>query len=131
MRHRILVVDDDPSIHELYTLELEEEGYEVIRAWSGTEGIELFDVIKPDIVLLDILMPDLDGMQVLKMMKKRAPNTPIIMSTAYDYRDDFDTWACDAYIIKSSDLEDLKYMIDKLLLTKLKKEKSNQNDSIK
>lgn len=104
MKHRILLVDDDRAIHNLYKLELEEEGYEVIRAWSGTEGIELFDVIKPDIVLLDILMPDIDGMQVLKMMKKRSPNIPVIMSTAYDYRDDFAIWTCDAYIIKSSDL---------------------------
>ncbi|RMD59035.1 MAG: response regulator, partial [Nitrospirae bacterium] len=105
---KILVVDDDQNIQKLYKLELEEEGYEVYQAYSGTEGLQLFDEIKPDLVTLDILMPDIDGIQVLRMMKEKNPNVPIIMSTAYDYRDDFAVWASEAYIVKSSDLEELK-----------------------
>lgn len=113
---KVLVVDDDQNIQKLYKLELEDEGYEVYQAYSGTEGIALFDKVKPDIVTLDILMPDIDGIQVLRMMKEKNPDVPIIMSTAYDYRDDFAVWASEAYIVKSSDLEELKGMIKKLIV---------------
>lgn len=115
---KILVVDDDQNIQKLYKLELEEEGYKVYQAYSGSEGIELFDEVNPDIVTLDILMPDIDGIQVLRMMKEKNPNIPIIMSTAYDYRDDFAVWASEAYIVKSSDLDDLKATIKKLISKK-------------
>lgn len=111
---KVLIVDDDQNIQKLYKLELEEEGYEIYQAYSGNEGIALFDKINPDIVTLDILMPDIDGIQVLRMMKEKNPDVPIIMSTAYDYRDDFAVWASEAYIVKSSDLEELKSMIKKL-----------------
>ena len=111
---KVLVVDDDQNIQKLYKLELEDEGYEVFQAYSGNEGIALFEKENPDIVTLDILMPDIDGIQVLRMMKEKNPDIPIIMSTAYDYRDDFAVWASEAYIVKSSDLEELKSMIKRL-----------------
>jgi len=115
---KVLVVDDDQNIQKLYKLELEEEGYKVYQAYSGTEGIELFNEVNPDIVTLDILMPDIDGIQVLRIMKEKNPNVPVIMSTAYDYRDDFAVWASEAYIVKSSDLEELKATIKKLISKK-------------
>ncbi len=112
---RILVVDDDESILRLYKEELEDEGYEVIPASSGKEAIELFEKVSPDIVTLDILMPDMDGIAVLRALKNRNPNVPVIMSTAYDYRDDFGVWAAEAYVVKSSDLTELKDTINRLL----------------
>jgi DNA-binding response OmpR family regulator len=110
---KILVVDDDHHIQRLYKEELEEEGYEVVVATTGAEALELFEKENPDIVTLDILMPDIDGISLLRKMKEQQPKIPIIMSTAYDYRDDFAVWASEAYIVKSSDLNELKSVIKK------------------
>jgi len=112
---KILVVDDDKRIQLLYQAELEEEGYEVHIAGSGSEALEKFESVRPDLVTLDILMPDIDGIQVLRKMKEKNPQLPVIMSTAYDYRDDFAVWASEAYLVKSSDLAELKSTIKKLL----------------
>ena len=112
---KLLVVDDDLNIQRLYKEELEEEGYEVIIATTGKEALEIFAKEKFDIVTLDILMPDIDGISLLRKMKEQRPNIPIIMSTAYDYRDDFAVWASEAYIVKSSDLGELKNTIKKLI----------------
>ncbi len=112
---KLLVVDDDVHIQKLYKEELEEEGYEVIIAGTGKEALELFEKENPDIVTLDILMPDIDGISLLRKMKEQKPNIPIIMSTAYDYRDDFAVWASEAYIVKSSDLTELKKTIKNLI----------------
>ena len=60
-------------------------------------------------------MPDIDGISLLRKMKELSPMTPVIMSTAYDYRDDFAVWASEAYIVKSSDLHELKKTIKKLI----------------
>jgi len=112
---KILVVDDDLHIQRLYKEEFEDEGYEVVIASNGKEAIELFDREVPDLVTLDILLPDVDGIRLLRQMKEKRPKVPIIMSTAYDYRDDFAVWASEAYIVKSSDLDELKSTIKKLL----------------
>lgn len=111
---KILIVDDDPAIRLLYKEELEDEGYEVVVASSGEEALRLFDAENPDIVTLYILMPGMDGIQVLRHMKEKKPRLPIIMSTAYDYRDDFAIWASEAYIVKSADMTQLKETIKKL-----------------
>ncbi|MBI5050424.1 MAG: response regulator [Nitrospirae bacterium] len=112
---KILIVDDDIHIQRLYKEELEDEGYEVVVAGTGKEALVLFEKEKPDIVTLDILMPDIDGISLLRTMKEQAPKTPIIMSTAYDYKDNFSVWASEAYIVKSSDLNELKGTIKKLI----------------
>jgi DNA-binding response OmpR family regulator len=111
---KILIVDDDQSILRLYQEELEEEGYVIITAASGQEGLEKFEREQPDLVTLDIHLPDIDGIKLLRQMKEKRPRLPIIMSTAYDYRDDFSVWASEAYIVKSSDLTELKATIKKL-----------------
>ncbi len=112
---KILIVDDDLHIQRLYKEEFEDEGYEVVVASNGQEAIEMFEKEAPDIVTLDILLPDIDGIRILRQMKEKNPKIPVIMSTAYDYRDDFAVWASEAYIVKSSDLDELKSMIKKLL----------------
>ncbi len=111
---KILIVDDDPNILRLYKEELEEEGYQVITASNGQEAIERFDKEDPDLVTLDILLPDIDGIKLLRQIKEKRPRLPVIMSTAYDYRDDFAVWASEAYIVKSADLTELKSTIKKL-----------------
>lgn len=112
---KVLVVDDEKNILKLYKAELEEEGYAVVTANSGQEALDIFENENPDIVTLDILMPDIDGIQVLRQMKEKRPEIPIIMLTAYDYRDDFSVWVSDAYVVKSSDLASLKSTIKQVV----------------
>jgi DNA-binding response OmpR family regulator len=112
---KILIVDDDQNILRLYKEELEDEGYIIVTASNGQEAIEKFEKEDPDLVTLDILLPDIDGIKLLRQMKEKKPRLPIIMSTAYDYRDDFAVWASEAYIVKSSDLTELKATIKKLM----------------
>ena len=111
---KILVVDDDINIQRLYKEELEDEGYEIVIAENGEMALTLFEKEHPDIVTLDILMPGMDGISVLRKMKEQQPDIPIIVSTAFDYRDDFAVWASEAYIVKSSDLRELKTKIKEL-----------------
>ncbi|MBI5640740.1 MAG: response regulator [Nitrospirae bacterium] len=112
---KILIVDDDQNILRLYKEELEEEGYHVVIASNGREALEQFEKENPDLVTLDILLPDVDGIKLLRQMKEKRPRMPVIMSTAYDYRDDFAVWASEAYIVKSADLTELKSTIKKLM----------------
>lgn len=78
---RVLVVDDDKNICELLRLYLEEEGYGVILAHDGEEAVVKFNALKPDIILLDIMLPGIDGWQVCREIRKKS-NVPIIMITA-------------------------------------------------
>ncbi len=112
---KILIVDDDQNILRLYKEELEEDGYTIVTASNGQEAMEQFEKENPDLVTLDILLPDVDGIKLLRQMKEKRPRMPVIMSTAYDYRDDFAVWASEAYIVKSADLSELKATIKKLI----------------
>lgn len=117
MSKKILLIDDDLHIRKLYKDELEEGGCEVITAATGSEGQEVFEREHKtiDLVLLDILLPDIDGISILKWIKEESPEKPVIIVSAYDYRDDFAVWASEGYIIKSSDLTELKCAVKKLL----------------
>jgi CheY-like chemotaxis protein len=113
---KILVADDEEGIRILYREELEEEGYEVKVAANGKEALELLDSFVPDLVILDIKMPDISGIEVLKQIRVKFRNLPVILSSAYpEYQQDLSTWASDAYIVKSSNLENLKSTIKKIL----------------
>ncbi|MGO9953733.1 MAG: response regulator [Dissulfurispiraceae bacterium] len=112
---KILVIDDEKNIMKLYKDELENEGYNVVTANSGKEALEVFRVEEPDIVTLDIMIPDIDGIQLLRQLKQEKPQTPVIMLTAYDYRDDFSVWSSDAYVVKSSDMVTLKATIKRII----------------
>jgi len=113
---KILVVDDEESIHLLYREELEEEGYQVFSATNGEEALEIFGSNPIDLVILDINMPGMDGIEVLRQLKAQKPSLPVILSTAYsEYKHDLGSWASDDYIVKSSSLDELKTSIRKRL----------------
>ncbi|MEA2083843.1 MAG: response regulator [Thermodesulfobacteriota bacterium] len=109
MAKKILVVDDEDSIHLLYGEEFEEEGYEVYGALSGKEALDKLNDISPDLVILDINMPGMDGIEVLRKIKEINPNLPVILSSAYqEFKQDLASWASDDYIVKSANLDELK-----------------------
>lgn len=84
MAARVLVVDDDPQVVRIVQRSLEREGFEVVTAYNGAECLLVLDSQRPDLLLLDIGMPVLDGFQVLRLLKEK-PDTkglPIIMLTA-------------------------------------------------
>lgn len=111
-KKKILVVDDEESIHLLYKEELEEDGYEVKSALDGETALKLFESYEPNIVILDINMPGMDGIEVLRHMKQKRPETPVILSSAYpEYKQDLASWASDDYIVKSFNMDDLKTSI--------------------
>ena len=83
MSYKILVADDEPEIRDLLRLYLENEHYEVIEAENGIEALRLIDEQKPDMVMLDIMMPQLDGYQVLKHIREDN-NVPVIIISAKD-----------------------------------------------
>ena len=81
MTKKALVIEDDGNIAELLRLYLEKDGFEVSRAADGGEGLEMFRSFSPDLVLLDIMLPVMDGWSVLREIRREG-NTPVIMLTA-------------------------------------------------
>jgi len=80
-RPLILVVDDEEPMRKLLRINLSLEGYHVVTASNGISALELLEEYKPDLVLLDIMMPGLDGFQVINLIRQSS-NVPIIMLTA-------------------------------------------------
>ena len=116
---RILVTDDEEGIRQLYKEELEEEGYAVELAESGEEALEKLNQGKPDVVILDLKMRGMGGLEVLEQIRKEDKELPVIICTAYgEYKRDLSTWASDAYVVKSSDLNNLKRVIREMLENK-------------
>lgn len=115
MKH-ILVVDDERHICQLYRSELEDEGYCVSTAHSGKEALDVVEGNPPDLIVLDIQMPGMDGIETLEKLLGRDKGIPVILNTAYShYKEDFTTWGADAYVVKSSDTSKLKMEIKRLL----------------
>jgi DNA-binding response OmpR family regulator len=113
---KVLCVDDDLSLLRLYQDELSEEGYKVILAKDGKEALAKFEKENPQVVVMDIRMPVMDGIETLTVMLGKDRQVPVILNTAYpQYRENFMTWGAEAYVIKSSDLTELKKKIREIL----------------
>jgi DNA-binding response OmpR family regulator len=82
MLRKILIVEDDPGIQMSLQDEFESEGYQVFVANDGAKGLSMTKEKKPDLIILDIMLPELDGYEVCKRLRKEGNNTPIIMLTA-------------------------------------------------
>jgi len=113
---KVLCVDDDLSLLRLYQEELSEEGYKVVLAKDGKEAIAKFEKESPQVVVMDIRMPVMDGIEALTNLLGKDRQVPVILNTAYpQYRENFMTWGAEAYVIKSSDLTELKQKIREVL----------------
>ncbi|MFB1080447.1 response regulator transcription factor [Jeotgalibacillus sp. JSM ZJ347] len=84
MKKKVLVVDDEQSIVTLLKYNLEQSGYEVLTAYDGAEGIELVENEHPDLLVLDLMLPVMDGIEVCKQLRQKQIHIPIIMLTAKD-----------------------------------------------
>jgi CheY-like chemotaxis protein len=116
---KILVVEDDPNLRRLYQTELEAEGYFTTVAENGRQALDHVIQETPDVVVMDIRMPEMDGLNAMVEILQRHHKVPIILNTAYScYMDDFLAWAADGYVIKSSDLEPLKQKIREVLASR-------------
>jgi len=115
---RILIAEDDATSLHLLRKFLEAKGHFVIAAMNGQEALEKFSKEKPELVLLDVMMPKLDGWAVLQKLRESGTTTPVIMVTAKDSTDDkvrgFSTGA-DDYITKPFDLREVEARIDAVM----------------
>ena len=113
---RILVVDDEEHIRDLYSLELSSDGYDVETAASGYNLLKDIELLRPDVIILDIRLANHDGLDLLPEIRKRHADLPIILCSAYDsFRDDARAIAADAYVVKSFDLSELKMKIQRVI----------------
>lgn len=108
---KILIVDDEESHLLLTKLELGDERWEVITASNGQEGIELFDIEKPDLAIVDVKMPGMDGITLLKKMKERRPEIPVAIFTGYDKKALPLPDEADAFVVKSTSYKELKEFV--------------------
>ena len=117
----ILLVEDDKNQRLLYEQELKHDGYEVVTASDGKEALEKVQEQLPDIVIMDINMPKMDGIEAMGRILSKTKKVPVVINPAYsNYKDSFMSWAADAYIVKSSDLSELKNTIKEILTKKTK-----------
>ncbi len=113
---KILLVDDEEHIRLLFKEELEEEGYTISLASNGFEALEVMQTGSFDLVVLDIKMPGMDGIQTLSEIKKLNKDQRVILCSAYgEYQQDFSSWVSDAYVVKSADTRELKETIKNVL----------------
>ncbi|MBO5435716.1 response regulator transcription factor [bacterium] len=120
MNNKILVVDDDLAINELIKVNLELCGYSVIQAFDGTKGFALCKQEKPSLVILDVMMPEVDGFTVAQRIRKNedTKNIPILMLTALSQLNDkvngFNI-GVDDYLVKPFEMEELQVRVRALL----------------
>ena len=105
---RILFVDSEPHIQRLCLEELQEEGYEVQVAGNGRDVVRLVDSFHPDLVILEVLLPDMSGLETSK-------ETRVIFFSHGRPPRDLKAWGADAYVVKSPDLTGLKKTVRSLL----------------
>ena len=118
---KILIVEDDRGISRFLEIEMTKRGHEVRKAETGLEALEIFEEFRPDIVLLDVMLPEMDGVEVAQMIREKDPSTGIIMVTALGETKDKVTGlkaGADDYVVKPFDTEELVARMESLLRRK-------------
>jgi DNA-binding response OmpR family regulator len=113
---KIMVVENDPHMRRIYTEELEREGHEIIAVSSGRTALRRLDEIPVDLVLLDLMLADGNGLNCLEEILAHHRDLKIVINTAYPmFKQDFRCWGAERFLIKSSDLSELKAAINDVL----------------
>jgi DNA-binding response OmpR family regulator len=111
---RILFADSEPHIRQLCMEELQDEGYEVRVTNSGGEAVRLTDSFKPDVVILEVLLPDVSGLETGLMIKGTRKGTRVILYSHVRPPADLSSWGADAFVVKSFNLDRLKAAVRRL-----------------
>ena len=117
---KVMLIDDDPGIHESLRDLVEEEGYEFCGALSGKEGLRLLDQERPDLLLLDVMMPGMNGFDVCRQMRDEGRRIPVIFLTAKNDIVDKSTGfkaGADDYVTKPFIADELLLRIDATAMT--------------
>jgi CheY-like chemotaxis protein len=113
---QLLIIEDKPNQRALYTEELRDEGYEIVCAGDGAEALEMFKRQRPDLIVTDILLPGMTGIEVMERILAIDPHIPVIIHSAYSSPShDFMASLAKAYVLKSGDLNELKTKIREAL----------------
>ncbi|MCD7057510.1 MULTISPECIES: acetoacetate metabolism transcriptional regulator AtoC [Escherichia] len=124
--YRILIVDDEENVRRMLSTAFSLQGYDTHCACNGNEALPLFTRVQPDVVLMDIRMPEMDGISALKAMRGHNPRTPIVLMTAYaEVETAVEALRSGAfdYVIKPFDLDELNLVVQRALqLQSMKKE---------
>ena len=131
-KNTILLIDDDENICKVVTLYLQKEDFDIKVAQDGQTGLNLFSQVNPDLVLLDIMMPGMDGIEVIKQLRRES-KTPVIMLTAKG--DTFDKvlaleLGADDYIVKPFEPKELIARI-KAVIRRTEKANEPDNETVK
>ncbi len=112
----LLVVDDDTNCRKLYETEFSEEGYAVHVAPGGREALKMLEESNYDLVILDIKMPEMDGLETLCEIMKSKRDVAVVINSAYpSFKTEFTSWNAEAYVVKSSNLDELKQTVRSVL----------------
>lgn len=115
---RILLVEDEVNIKDVVTLNLELENYEVVSTESGKEALQFFDNQHFDLIILDVMLPDISGLQVCEVIRLKNKKIPVIIVSAKDTSSDRITglkYGADDYLVKPFNLEELLIRVEKLI----------------
>ncbi|MCW7754430.1 response regulator transcription factor [Desulfobotulus sp. H1] len=131
MKKRILIIEDDPHLREGIRLNLHLGGYEVLCAASGQEGLFFWKSEKTDLVILDRMLPDMDGLRVLEDIRKMDKNFPVLILSAKGETEDRKNGlrkGCDDYMSKPFDLQELELRMERLLYRVKEGGRSSEED---
>ena len=118
----MLLIDDDKTVHELLTRKLDKLGFEVESAFSGRDGIYQAEILKPAVIILDVMMPGMDGWDVLKILNdhEELASIPVIMLTMVDDKKRGYAMGVAGYLRKPAQRDDLVRLLDKYVSRNLK-----------
>ena len=114
-KHRVLVVDDDAALLRMVKLMLREDGYDVMTASNGEEGLVEALARHPEAIILDLEMPRMDGWTFYRELRARRVDAPVLILSAYDAREAQRKLGADAYVHKPFDIDDLVERVHQLV----------------
>jgi DNA-binding response OmpR family regulator len=112
---RIIFVDSEPHIRQLCLEELQDEGYVVKVAEKAEEVVRLAESFKPDMVILELLLPDMSGLEAGRLIKGTNRKTRVVLYSHFLPPHDLSSWGADGFVIKSPNLDGLKATVRRLL----------------
>ena len=112
---KILIVDDEPALVKVFGIKLRVSGYEVITALNGQEALDLIKSANPDIVLLDVIMPGMDGFEVLRKLRVFSKLPVIVFSARPEYSHQAMNLGANSFLAKPFDIDELIKRIERLI----------------